>query len=245
MHVQFASNAVVLQAFLQSDFFGKCIFLALFVLSIATWYVLIQKMFAINQAKKQASLLRQNILNQNESLLSLSFSIASPKEDPFLKIFESTKQKTIEILDKNHYFHPSRTQNQQAVFLSHADMDHIDAHVQGVIGHETKKLGNYLFVLSTIVSLAPFLGILGTVWGILLSLGEMQKGAAAHSNSIILGGISTALATTVLGLVIAIPALIAYNYLKNSLQNFYSDMCDFSSYLLSTIELQYRKVDAT
>jgi biopolymer transport protein TolQ len=51
-----------------------------------------------------------------------------------------------------------------------------------------------------------------------------------------------ALATTVLGLVIAIPALIAHSYLKNSLKCFQTDMEDFSNLLISTIELQYRKV---
>ncbi|MGL5264266.1 MAG: MotA/TolQ/ExbB proton channel family protein, partial [Candidatus Rhabdochlamydia sp.] len=63
------------------------------------------------------------------------------------------------------------------------------------------------------------------------------------SNSVIIGGLSTALATTVLGLVIAIPALIAYNYLKHRISNYSSEMQDFLYELLSYLELQYRKVD--
>jgi biopolymer transport protein TolQ len=59
----------------------------------------------------------------------------------------------------------------------------------------------------------------------------------------IIGGLSTALATTVLGLVIAIPALIAYNYLKHRVANYSSEMQDFLYELLSYLELQYRRVD--
>jgi biopolymer transport protein TolQ len=81
------------------------------------------------------------------------------------------------------------------------------------------------------------------VWGILITFGELQAGHSVSSNSIILGGLSTALTTTVLGLLIAIPALIAYNYLKNLSHHFTTEMRDFSHFLLSTVELQYRKVD--
>ena len=83
----------------------------------------------------------------------------------------------------------------------------------------------------------------GTVWGILITFSELQKGGSISSNAVVLGGLSTALTTTVLGLLIAIPALIAYNYLRNVNKEFYTEMHDFSHLLLSTIVLQYRKVD--
>jgi biopolymer transport protein TolQ len=52
-----------------------------------------------------------------------------------------------------------------------------------------------------------------------------------------------ALATTVLGLVVAIPALVAYNYLKNEIKDFEEDMHLFSNKLIATLEMQYRKVE--
>ena len=83
-----------------------------------------------------------------------------------------------------------------------------------------------------------------TVWGILVSFGELQAGHAATSNGVILGGLSTALTTTVLGLLIAIPALIGHSYFKALIRQFCLEMGKFSHFLLSTVELQYRKVDA-
>jgi biopolymer transport protein TolQ len=97
----------------------------------------------------------------------------------------------------------------------------------------------HLHILYTTYSLAPFLGLLGTVWGILTTFSEMQAHAGTGSQGI-LGGLSMALATTVFGLIIAIPALVAYNYLKQNIQDFETDMENFSNKLLASVELQYR-----
>ena len=62
-------------------------------------------------------------------------------------------------------------------------------------------------------------------------------------NNEVLNGISMALATTVFGLVVAIPALISYNYLKNKIREFSKDMICFSNLLITNLEIQYRKVE--
>ena len=98
-------------------------------------------------------------------------------------------------------------------------------------------------MLSTIVTLAPFLGLLGTVWGILLTFSNLQMHSLTSGNSAVLAGLSMALATTVVGLIVAIPALVAYNYLKTSVKDIAADMENFSHRLLTTVEIQYRKVD--
>ena len=159
---------------------------------------------------------------------------------PFSDIFTTLKGKALEILNKNLYF--SSKENRE-VYLTGADLAMIESCALVTISSQTKVLERHLFVLSTIVTLAPFLGLLGTVWGILITFAQLQTGSSVSSNSAILGGLSTALVTTVLGLVIAIPALVSYNYLKTKIKEYTSDMEDFLSELLSTMELQYRKVD--
>ncbi|MGE3535379.1 MAG: MotA/TolQ/ExbB proton channel family protein, partial [Parachlamydiales bacterium] len=129
------------------------------------------------------------------------------------------------------------------VYLSPTDLEILETHVLTTVSAQKKGLEKNLYILSTIVTLAPFLGLLGTVWGILVTFSELHSGGSVGSNMAVLGGISTALATTVLGLIIAIPALVSYNYLKSALGNYSSDMEDFLYRLLSAIELQYRKVD--
>ena len=223
--------------------------MSLFFLSLTTWIVLLQKFFQYRNVRRGGNKLQALIDRVGNNVLSIESSHFDSEKDegnPFVSIFETVKNKTVEILDKNHFFcNKTIPQSNSSVFLSRSDLEHLEARAQTTMVNQAKSLEKNLFILSTIVPLAPFLGILGTVWGILISLGEMQKGTMAHSNSVVLGGLSTALGTTVLGLVIAIPALIAYNYLKNQLKNVYIDMEDFSNVLLSNIELQYRKVEGT
>jgi len=241
-------NAFVI-AYTQSDFFGKLIILALIALSVICWIVLLHKTWIIRQVNQSSAAFQKAVAESNNPLLSLDISqLPKPRSSsvphPFALIYSAVKKKTLELLNKNHYF-ISQTSNAKApVYLSPADLELLESHVTATISAQNKTLEKNLFVLSTIVTLAPFMGLLGTVWGILMTFSGLQEsGGAMSSNTSILGGLSTALATTVLGLIIAIPALIAYNYLKNSVRNYASDMDDFLTLLLSNIELQYRKVE--
>ena len=230
----FGSNLSLYSAYAESDFFGKCIFFGLFALSIGCWVILVQKTLQMKRARKLADTFRRACSQNQEHLLALD-----PKKGnhPFAEVFTALKGKTLEILNKNHFF----SEEKDKVYLTRSDLDLLEAHVLTTISAESKHLEKHLFILSTIRTLAPFLGLLGTVWGILITFSEMQGGASVTSNAAILGGLSTALATTVIGLVIAIPALIAYNWLHNTSKNLTSDMEDFLYSLLSTIELQYRR----
>ncbi|NGX59913.1 MAG: Biopolymer transport protein ExbB [Chlamydiae bacterium] len=234
MMILFASNHALFSAYFQADFFGKCIFFGLFALSILCWIVLIYKTHEVRKAKHQA-LAFERLFEKNKERL-LHFPIKQQKH-PFAQVFLALKQKTLEILNKNHFF----AEEKEIVYLTRSDLELLESHVLTTISSEAKRLEKNLFILSTIEKLAPFLGLLGTVWGILVTFSHLQGGAGVSSNNEMLGGLSTALATTVLGLLIAIPALISHNWLRNSFKYIASDMEDFLYKLLSTLEFQYRK----
>ncbi len=237
-------------AYTQSDLIGKLIIFGLIALSAICWIVLCHKIWMTRHVKSISSLFSAALENHASSLLQLDLDqLPKPLNrqipHPFGHIFYDLKTKTVEILNKNHFFisqtHPKEDFQ---VYLSGPDLDVLETHVLTTISTQKKYLEKNLFILSTIVTLAPFLGLLGTVWGILVTFSELHTaGGAAGSNMAVLGGISTALVTTVLGLIIAIPALVSYNYLKSSINAYASDMEDFLYRLLCAIELQYRKVD--
>ena len=248
MHAFFplASVHAFTNAYSHSDFFGKVIMGALFSLSIICWIVLIYKIWQARRVRSSSFLFHKLVEKNKNRLLSLELSDIPEKvprliPQPFMQIYFILKEKTIETLNKKKFFLQQNGLEQEAVYLTTSDIEILEQHAEATISVQYKALEKHLFILSTIVTLAPFLGLLGTVWGILATFAEL--GSAAGSNTVILGGLSTALATTVLGLIIAIPALISYNYLKNNLKNFSSDMEDFLYTLLSTLELQYRKAD--
>ena len=244
-----ANIGAFVTAYAQSDILGKMIILGLIFLSILCWIILIQKIWVTHRVEQISKAFRRAYQLNKEHLLHLKLEELPKSKNqfiphPYAEIFRELKTKTIEILNKNHYFSAKYSGKEMGqVYLSPNDLDIVEAHVLTTITMQVKLLEKNLFILSTIITLAPFLGLLGTVWGILITFSELHSGAIAGSNTAVLGGLSTALSTTVLGLIIAIPALISYNYLKNAIKNYTSDMEEFLYQLLSSVELQYRKAD--
>ena len=239
-----------IEAYTQSDILGKLIFIGLYVLSICSWIVLLHKLWVTQRIKRNAIRFQEAFLLHKLNPLNLDCDMISSKQavNPFLELYKTLKKHSTDLLNKNHHFSqlkPGAGPTSQPVsYLSLSDIDVVAAHLSSKVAYAIKDLEQNLYILSTTVSLAPFLGLLGTVWGILTTFSEMQNhsgGGATHQ--VILGGLSLALATTVLGLIDAIPALIGYNYLKNSIRNFATDMDGFSNEILAAVELQYRKVE--
>lgn len=230
-------------AYIQSDILGKLIFIALISLSIITWIILIHKIILTSHAKKLSLQFWDSFQIQRLNPLSLEVEggTLKNKKSPFQELFSVLKKNTFEILNKNRKFGQSKGKKEDLPsFLSPTDIDYVQAQLNTQVFSITKDLEKNLFILSTVVTLAPFLGLLGTVWGILTTFSHMQ-GSGSHDA--ILSGLSLALATTVLGLIDAIPALIGYNYLKNYVRDFQTDMESFSNEILASVELQYRQVD--
>jgi biopolymer transport protein TolQ len=245
------------EAYTQSDLLGKLIFLALYALSICSWIVLIHKIWLTYQAKKYAFHFYESFQLQKLNPLSLECDNLSKVKtpNPFLDLYKVLKKQSLDLLAKNRHFGmlqsvpagashsiPSQTSTATA-YLTLSDIDFVASHLATSAANQIKNLEKNLYILSTTVSLAPFLGLLGTVWGILMTFSQLQNQSSTSANQLILGGISLALATTVLGLIDAIPALIGYNYLKNSIRDFATEMEGFSNEILASVELQYRKVD--
>lgn len=219
-------------AYLESDTLGKLIFLGLILLSVISWVIIIYKWWVTRQARNNSKEIIDTFRTQKRDPLNIEL----PEQqgvNPFATLYAVLKKQSLDLLQKN-----------QSNSLSTTDLDFVEAHLNSTIASQTKHLDKNLFILSTVVSLGPFLGLLGTVWGILTTFSELQMANGATTNQTVLSGLSLALATTVLGLLCAIPALIGYNYLKNSVRDFEVDMESFSTEILATVELQYRKAEA-
>lgn len=239
-----ASNPFI-DAYVHSDWLGRLIFLSLLLLSVVTWVVLIYKLRETSQAQAAAQQFRQVFEDQRHTPLNLQINETDEKTHPFLHLYLTLKHQTVEILNKNRQFSQIKKPGQSASCLSPSDIDLVESHLASAISTQVKALDSHLYLLSTIVSLGPFLGLLGTVWGILTTFSSMQMHTGGGAQQMVLGGLSLALATTVLGLIDAIPALVGYNYLKNNIRDFEVDMETFSNQILASVELQYRQVDIT
>lgn len=204
-----SSFALFAKAYAIADSVGKGIYLLLFALSFVACWVAIEKCIFLFSMKR-------------------SFE---------QKLYEILSQATIELLEKNRHF-IGLGQN-EPTFLSKRDIETIREKLHCSIDGREIECKKYLFILSTSVSLAPFIGILGTVWGLLIAFSEVGGGAHAQ----LLAGLSTALATTVIGLLIAIPSMVATSYLKSAFERCLSKATLYGEEVIAKLELNYRKVD--
>lgn len=225
---------ILINAFNGSDVFGKAIFLALLFLSIVTWILVVRKTLSHRNAKMRAQGFHEAFQKRRLNPLSLEASDLHP----FAALYHALKVHTFELLGKN-----KAVRECESVTLSTSDIKLLESHLMSTLSSESQKLEKNLFLLSTIVSLAPFLGLLGTVWGILLTFNELQTATGVNTNATMMGGLAMALGTTVAGLLVAIPALVGYNYLRSRTAEFTGEMEDFSQLLLNSVELQYRQVE--
>lgn len=225
---------ILINAFIGSDFFGKVIFLCLLLLSIVTWTLIVTKILFQRNVKLRAARFHEAYQKKRLTPLSLESSALHP----FAALYHTLKTHTLELLAKN-----KAAKECERAMLSTSDIKLLESHLMCTLSSEAQKLDKNLFLLSTIFSLAPFLGLLGTVWGILLTFNQLQTTAAVNTNAAMMGGLAMALGTTVAGLLVAIPALVGYNYLRSRLAEFTGEMEDFSQFLLNTVEFHYRQVE--
>lgn len=237
------------EAFSETDLMGKCIFLGLVMLSVVSWVLIVHKVRMLRHVRRLAEEFRAVFEEQKAQPLGVqyNFSVQGQGEfpHPFWDLYQALRTTSTEILNKNRVFAKSAqiALPEGSSYLCQADIDLVESHLASTIDTSTKALEKNLFVLSTVVTLAPFLGLLGTVWGILTTFTALQTQVSGTTNQAVLHGLSLALAATVLGLIDAIPALVGYNYLKNTTTGFRGDMENFANKILSIIEFHYRKVD--
>jgi biopolymer transport protein TolQ len=230
----FAAGNPFISAYLQTDWFGRGIFWLLFILSGITWTILAHKIWVFFHAKKLSKVMLEQFSQENP--LSLQFSkpmkgVLLEIPHPLFEIYKSFKAKALAIISRNHLLMIGAS-------FSATDLDLLESELHVAIGRQVKSLEKNLYLLPTIANLGPFIGLLGTVWGILLSFSSMQT---RLGNEGLLAGLSLALATTVIGLVVAIPALVGNNYFKNAVRMFRQDMEDFSHQLLASLEIHYAR----
>jgi biopolymer transport protein TolQ len=216
--------------FINADVVVKAIMVFLALASVSSWAVIAEKLSRFRSLRKRAGVWL-DLLGSGRSLVKLSASVQHHPKDPFARIYGAILGEWRETHD-------------QGLQASHRGADGLKERVNRVAGIATNieigKLQRGLSVLATVGSVSPFVGLFGTVWGIMNSF----QGIAASNNtslSVVAPGIAEALFATALGLVAAIPAVIAYNRASGDLNDYASTL----STLTGIVEVQLsRQVDA-
>lgn len=134
--------------------------------------------------------------------------------------------------------HPGTSVGAAAVALSGASIDAIKASIDADMVRETHRLNGKMVLLTIAISGGPFLGLLGTVVGVMITFAAIAAAGDVNVNAIA-PGIAAALLATVAGLAVAIPALFGYNYLASRIKNISADMQIFVDELVTRIAEQF------
>jgi biopolymer transport protein TolQ len=128
----------------------------------------------------------------------------------------------------------------EARVMDGAEMERIERILRKTRANETSKLEYTVTFLATTGNTAPFIGLFGTVWGIMNSFRSIGAKGAANL-AVVAPGIAEALIATAMGLVAAIPAVVGYNHLLTRIGRVTSEMENFSSDLVNIIEKQIKR----
>jgi biopolymer transport protein TolQ len=210
----------MVQAFSQSNLAGKAIVLLLLIFSFVAWTVMLGKYLELGRFREQNRAFQRR-LDVTERMLSI---------DP-------------ERIDsQGPYAHLGRSAIKAYLGAARGPyaVGHVENALQRALSWTRLRYESRMTLLGSIVSGAPFLGLLGTVWGVMDAFGAIAGDSGASIASLA-PGVSGALLTTVAGLLVAIPSVFGYNYLLTLVKQQITDLENFASILADRIELESRE----
>ena len=225
-------------AFQESTLPGKIILLLLFAASIFSWTVMWTKFRMLEHAKRQ----RRSFLDRfraDRQPLHLFTERARFEGAPVFSVYRAgCKELTFQLLGSSEVDETFRARLETAPRITPAQMRVVTSAMERAVGESALRLEGQMIVLATAVSGAPFLGLLGTVWGVMDTFSDVAKAGSANLAAMA-PGVSAALITTVTGLLVAIPAMFGYNYLVTTLRGMVIELDNFAQELASEIEHKY------
>ena len=215
--VGLASNTdfSLVSLFLRADIIVKSVMIILVVFSIYSWAIIFDKIRLFRKINKSAEEFEEKFW-KSKSAETFYNNLPSTTNDPMAELFKSSMQMVMKSRSKSN--------------LSERLEGVLEANIEKQMTNVDK---NYTF-LATVGSTAPFIGLFGTVWGIMNSF---QSIAISRNTSlaIVAPGIAEALFATALGLLAAIPAVIAYNKFSNDSKKYSQKLENFSKRFISII----------
>ena len=185
----------------QLDFVGWVVFVTLMVMSLMSWYWIIINFLKNMRLRGRGENVVGTFWETPNAQDAIRFMEEQPKSEPFSKIALDAAQAAA-----HHQRHDG---SRLAESLNRSEF--VDRALRQAVTRESSRLENGLTVLATTGSTAPFVGLLGTVWGIYRAL--IKIGASGDASiSAVAGPVGEALIMTAIGLFVAIPAVLAYNF---------------------------------
>lgn len=228
----------IVYAFAESTIEGKAVLLTLFLASIFSWSVMVTKFRYLHFARRQSGRFSE-LFHRDRLPLRIYEQDAHFDGSPLFEIYRAgTAELCFQMLGSTEVDETFRARLESANKITPAQMRSVQAAMERAVGESEMKLESQMIILSTAVSGGPFLGLLGTVWGVMDAFAGIAMAGTANLAAMA-PGVSGALITTVVGLLVAIPAMFGYNFLVTSVRSILVQAENFSAELSSEIEHRY------
>jgi biopolymer transport protein TolQ len=217
----------ILEVFERCDSVDKVIVAGLGIASLIAWTIMFGKYFEL----KRLRLLNYSFeahLRDQRTLLDLPESFRNKRTIPYADLFADAVES---------YWRAAAITKEQGVDGSRAKIEHAENAIQRALARQTLRYETSMIFLASIVSGAPFIGLLGTVWGVM----EAFSSVAAQQNAGIpqlAPGVSGAMLATIAGLIVAIPSVFGYNLLLGHTRSMITEIENFASSLADRLELE-------
>ncbi len=211
---------------------GKIIIICLVFFSICAWTVMVSKALQMRRARQFNEYFDAEYRSQ-KNVMGIYDRRLQVEGCPLFTVYQSG------CLELEHRLRTGEGEERKK-HLTLKSVEHIKRTLEGAVSREALKLESGLIMLAIAVSGAPFLGLLGTVWGVMDTFAAIGLMGKADLQTMA-PGVSSSLSTTVAGLLVAIPSMFAYNWLVHTLRVRTVELDNFAQDLMSRIETEYLK----
>ncbi|MDY6857157.1 MAG: protein TolQ [Thermodesulfobacteriota bacterium] len=216
------------------------VLVVLLFFSVVSWAIIFEKLRSIRQADRESKSFL-DVFWTSKNLSVIFEESKKMRNSPLSNVFQSGYIEVSRLSKVKS--NPNKLGNHGSVSSMTTELsgaDTVSRALRQTISTESRRLEKALPFLATTGNTSPFIGLFGTVWGIMDAFrGIGIKGSA--SLAVVAPGISEALIATAAGLAAAIPAVVAYNHYLNKIRTITSDMENFSSEFLNIVERHFLK----
>ncbi len=209
---------------------GKVIICFLAVFSVFAWSVMAAKSVQMHRAKKLNRYFDVEFRGQT-GVMSIYDRRLQVEGCPLFSVYKEGCQ------EMDLRLRGSADEGRKA-HISLKSMEHVKRTLERTVAQESLRLESGLILLAIAVSGGPFLGLLGTVWGVMRTFSDVAMAGKADLATMA-PGVAAALATTVAGLLVAIPSMFGYNWLVHNLRVLTVELDNFAQELASKLEVEF------
>jgi biopolymer transport protein TolQ len=218
-----------LHLFLQADAVVKAVMFGLLLASVWTWAIILTHSLRLKRINRQTELFERDFWAAND--IDAFHARRSEEKLPIAVVMSAAMDEW-------------RRSTKTATVDRAGTRERLASRMNAAVAAELDRLGDRLNILATVGSVAPFVGLFGTVWGIMRSFTAIA-GANNTSLAVVAPGIAEALFATAIGLFAAIPAVIAYNRLTHGLDRLEARLGRFADRFHATLSRELEVEAAT